>query len=217
MQWTALAPAEADLLEALRSGDEAAFGQIVDELSPGMLRMARLYVATDAAAEEVVQETWLGALKGLDRFEGRSSLKTWLYRILINVAKTRGVRDQRSVPFSSAFDARAERDEGVVDSERFLPEDHDRWPGHWAVGPTPWPDEAAETAESIELIRTTVAGLPGPQREVITLRDIVGCSAGETCTALGLTEANQRVLLHRARSRVRTALESEFNATEPTL
>ena len=100
-----LAPAEADLLEALRSGDEAAFGQIVDELSPGLLRMARLYVATDAAAEEVVQETWLGALKGLDGFEGRSSLKTWLYRILINVAKTRGVRDQRSVPFSSAFDA----------------------------------------------------------------------------------------------------------------
>ena len=115
-----LAPADADLLEALRSGDEAAFGQIVDELSPGMLRMARLYVATDAAAEEVVQETWLGALKGLDSFEGRSSLKTWLYRILINVAKTRGVRDQRSVPFSSAFDARGERDEGVVDSERFL-------------------------------------------------------------------------------------------------
>ena len=180
-----LAPAEADLLEALRSGDEAAFGQIVDELSPGMLRMARLYVATDAAAEEVVQETWLGALKGLDGFEGRSSLKTWLYRILINVAKTRGVRDQRSVPFSSAFDARAERDEGVVDSERSCPRSHDRWPGHWAVGPTPWPDEAAETAESIELIRTTVAGLPGPQREVITLRDIVGCSAGETCTALG--------------------------------
>ena len=90
--------------------------------------MARLYVATDAAAEEVVQETWLGALKGLDGFEGRSSLKTWLYRILINVAETRGVRDQRSVPFSSAFDARAERDEGVVDSERFLPEEHDRWP-----------------------------------------------------------------------------------------
>ena len=212
-----LAQAEQELLDALRAGDEAAFGRLVDELSPGMLRMARLYVSTDAAAEEVVQETWLGALKGLDGFAGRSSLKTWLYRILINVAKTRGVRDQRSVPFSSAFDPRSNPGEPVMEPDRFLPEDHERWPGHWAVGPTRWPDEAAETAESLDLIRTTVAELPAAQREVITLRDIVGCSAEETCSALGLSEANQRVLLHRARARVRKALEREFDATEPTL
>jgi RNA polymerase sigma-70 factor (ECF subfamily) len=212
-----LARADTALLETLRAGDEDAFARLVDELSPGMLRVSRLYVATDAAAEEVVQETWLGVLRGLDGFEGRSSLKTWIFRILVNVAKTRGVRDRRSVPFSSAFDAAAAPDEPAVDPDRFLPDDHDRWPRHWAIGPTPWPEPAAETAESLRLIRTVVERLPDAQREVITLRDIVGCTAAETCAALGLSEPNQRVLLHRARGRVRDALEAEFGATEPTL
>jgi RNA polymerase sigma-70 factor (ECF subfamily) len=211
------AQSDAELLEALRAGDERAFTPLVDELSPGMLRMTRLYVATDAAAEEVVQETWLGVLKGLDRFEGRSSLKTWVFRILVNVAKTRGVRDRRTIPFSSAFDAAEGPDEQVLDPDRFLPDDHERWPRHWAIGPTPWPERAAETAESLRLIRAVVDVLPDAQREVITLRDIVGATAAETCDALGLSEANQRVLLHRARARVRAALEAQMGATQPTL
>lgn len=206
-----------DLVAALRSGDEASFTRLVDELSPGLLRMARLYVATDGAAQEVVQETWLGVIQGLDRFEGRATLKTWIFRILVNIAKTRGVRDSRSVPFSSAFDSTASPDDPVVDIDRFLPDDHARYPRHWAIGPTPWPEHAAETAESLRLIRLTVDGLVDAQREVITLRDIVGCSAEETCNALGLSETNQRVLLHRARAAVRIALEQELDATEPTL
>ena len=131
-----LQPSEADTLAALRSGDEAAFGRLIDELSPGLLRMARVYVSTDAAAEEVLQETWLGVLRGIERFEGRSTLKTWIYRILINVAKTRGVRDSRSLPFSSAFAGAGDDEEGLG-PDRFLGGDHDRYPGHWAVGPVP--------------------------------------------------------------------------------
>jgi RNA polymerase sigma-70 factor, ECF subfamily len=212
-----LAQSDTQTLDSLRAGDEAAFARLVDDLSPGMMRMARLYVATDAAAEEAVQETWLGVLKGLDGFEGRATLKTWIYRILINVAKARGVRDSRSVPFSALFDAERAPDEPALDADRFLPPDHDRFPEHWAIGPTAWPENAIETAESLELIRATVDGLAAPQREVITLRDIVGCSAEETCNALGLSETNQRVLLHRARAKVRAALENELNAMEPTL
>ena len=204
-------------MAALRSGDEAAYARLVDDLSPSLLRMARLYVSTDAAAEEVVQEAWLGVLQGLGGFQGRASLKTWIFRILINVAKTRGVRDSRTVPFSSAFDAGAAPDETVVDVDRFLPDDHERWPRHWAIGPTPWPELAAETAESLRLIRATVDGLPRAQREVITLRDIVGCSATETCNALGVSQTNQRVLLHRARAAVRAAIEQELDAIEPTI
>lgn len=211
------AEADRELVAALRSGDEAAFTRLVDDLSPGLLRMARLYVATDGAAQDVVQETWLGVLQGLDGFEGRAALRTWIFRILVNIAKTRGVRESRSVPFSSAFESTNASDEAVVDLDRFLPDDHERWPRHWAIGPTPWPDQAAEAAESLRLIRATVDGLADTQREVITLRDIVGCSAEETCNALGLTETNQRVLLHRARAAVRTALEQELDAIEPTL
>jgi RNA polymerase sigma-70 factor (ECF subfamily) len=211
------AQADRELVAALRAGDEAAFAWLVDDLSPRLLRAARLYVSTDAAAQEVVQETWLGVLKGLDGFEGRAALKTWIFRILMNIAKTRGVRDSRSLPFSSAFDSDSGGYTDVVDPDRFLAEDHARWPGHWAIGPTPWPEQAAETAEALRLIRSTVEALPAAQREVMTLRDIVGCSAEETCNALGLTETNQRVLLHRARAKVRTALERELDATEPTL
>ena len=211
------AQADRELVVALRAGDEAAFAWLVDDLSPRLLRAARLYVSTDAAAQEVVQETWLGVLKGLDGFEGRAALKTWIFRILMNIAKTHGVRDSRSLPFSSAFDSDSGGYTDVVDPDRFLAEDHARWPGHWAICPTPWPEQAAETAEALRLIRSTVEALPAAQREVMTLRDIVGCSAEETCNALGLTETNQRVLLHRARAKVRTALERELDATEPTL
>jgi RNA polymerase sigma-70 factor, ECF subfamily len=199
-----------DTLDALRAGDERAFAALVDDLSPGMLRMARTYVRTDGTAEEVVQEAWLAVVKGLDRFEGRSTLQTWIFGIVINIARGQGVRDARSVPFASLLDD----DEPAIGPERFLPPEHEQWPGHWAIAPAPWPDRALETAEAMATLRAAVAALPEAQRAVITLRDIVGCSAEETCNALGLSDTNQRVLLHRARTRVRAALEAAFGATE---
>jgi RNA polymerase sigma-70 factor (ECF subfamily) len=177
-------------------GDERAFEALVDELSPGMLRMARGYVRTDSAAEEVVQDAWLAVVKGIDGFEGRSSLKTWVFGIVINIARRRGVRDARVVPFEPA-----------VEPERFLPADHDRWPGHWAIPPEPWPDDALETAEAMRALRAAVDALPEAQRAVVILRDMVGATAEETRNALGLTDTNQRVLLHRGRSKVRAAME----------
>jgi RNA polymerase sigma-70 factor (ECF subfamily) len=200
-----------DLLSALRAGDERAFGVLVDELSPGMLRMARQYVRTDAAAQDVVQEAWLAVIKGLDGFEGRASLRSWVFAIVINIGRRRGARDARSVPFASL----GADDDPAIGPERFHPADHPQWPGHWAIPPAPWPEDALETAETLRVLSETVAALPEAQRDVITLRDIAGCSAEETCNALGLSDTNQRVLLHRARTRVRAALEAVFDAIEP--
>jgi RNA polymerase sigma-70 factor, ECF subfamily len=185
--------------------DEQAFAALVDELSPGLLRMARGYVRTDGAAEEVVQETWLVVVEGLDAFEGRSALRTWIFGIVINIARRRGVRDARIVPFASLATGDGEP---AVDPGRFLPADHDRWPGHWAIPPEPWPDAALETSEALAALRAAVEALPEAQRAVVILRDMVGCTAEETCNALGLSDTNQRVLLHRGRSRVRAALEA---------
>jgi RNA polymerase sigma-70 factor (ECF subfamily) len=184
--------------------DERAFEALVDDLSPGMLRMARGYVRTDSAAEEVVQEAWLAVVKGLDGFEGRSSLRTWVLGIVINIARRRGVRDARVVPFASLDTGPGEP---AVDPARFLPADNDRWPGHWAIPPEPWPDAALETSEALAALRSAVDSLPEAQRAVVILRDMVGCTAEETRNALGLSDTNQRVLLHRGRSRVRAALE----------
>src|SRR5437867_8467141 len=128
---------ELSLVEALRAGDEAAFMALVDRYGPSMLRLAMVYVRNRSVAEEVVQETWLGVLRGIDRFEGRSSLKTWIFRILTNTAKTRGQRESRSVPFSSAVDP-SQTTEASVDPDRFFPADHNLFPHHWAIGPTPW-------------------------------------------------------------------------------
>ena len=193
---------ERELVERLREGDEAAFMELVEMYGPSMLRVAMSFVRTRAAAEEVVQDTWVGVLRGIDRFEGRSSLKTWIFRILANTARTRGVREARSIPFSALGG-----DEPAVDPERFLGPDHPHLPGAWAAPPSEWPAEQLEAKETRELIERTIAELPPQQREVITMRDIEGFDAEETCNALGLTETNQRVLLHRARSRVRRALE----------
>ncbi len=197
-------PADARIVEALRSGDELAFVALVEEHVPSMLRVARLYVSTHAVAEEVVQEAWVGVLRGIVRFEGRSSLKTWIFRILTNTAKTRGEREGRSVPFSSLAEP---GDEGYVDLDRFTPE------GRWAVaaGPRSWhgvPEERLVAAETMDRIRAAIEALPDTQRTVITLRDVEGWSSEEVCNVLELTETNQRVLLHRARSRVRNALEA---------
>jgi RNA polymerase sigma-70 factor, ECF subfamily len=178
--------ADADRLAALRVGDERVFAALVDELSPRMLKLARVYLTGAALAEEAVQETWMVVLGDLDRFEGRSSLSTWILGIVVNVARSRGRREARSRPFSSL----GADDQPAIDPDRFLPPDHDRWPGHWAIPPAPWPEQALETAEAMQVIRDAIAGLPETQRAVITLRDMVGCTSDEACYALGLTDTN---------------------------
>jgi RNA polymerase sigma-70 factor, ECF subfamily len=205
---------ERELVAALKHGDEAAFMRLVDEYGPALLRVARMYVPTAAVAEEVVQETWIAVLNGIDRFEERSSLKTWIFRILANNAKTRGQRERRSVPFSSAAGA---GDEPSVDPDRFLPAGDERARA-WALGPTPWPgpEESLLSEETRGVILGAIEELPPSQREVITLRDVEGWSSAEVRNALDLTETNQRVLLHRARSKVRGAIERHLNAMEPT-
>jgi RNA polymerase sigma-70 factor (ECF subfamily) len=208
---TALPRDETSLLMALREGDEAVFMAVVESWGPAMLRLARAHVMSQAVAEEVVQEAWVGILRALDRFEGRSSLRTWAFRIVSNIAKTRGMKESRSVPFSSATADSA--DGPVVDPDRFQAPG-DRYPGHWQTPPEPWPEQRLEVAETRNAALAAIAGLPARQRQVITLRDIAGFSAEEACNALDVTETNQRVLLHRARSTVRNALESHFDAAE---
>jgi len=201
---------ETELLARLRAGDERAFEALVERHYPTMLAVARHYVKTRAVAEEVVQDAWLGVLKGIDRFEGRSSLRTWILRILVNTAKTRGVREARSVPFASLA---PQGDEPAVEPERFRSAD-DPFPGHWRAYPANWqrlPEEALAERETLDVVLTTIHQLPSPQRIVITMRDIQGCDSEEVCEALDVSEGNQRVLLHRARSKVRSALERHLD------
>jgi RNA polymerase sigma-70 factor (ECF subfamily) len=197
------------LVEALRAGDETAFMMLVERYQPSMLRIARMYVSTRAVAEEVVQEAWLGVLKGLGGFEGRSSLRTWIFRILVNIAKTRGQREARSVPFSSVW-ASVPEGEPSVDPERFLSEDHPSSPGHWSVAPSSWetvPEDRLLSKETLARVAEAIRTLPPNQREVIRMRDLLGWSSQEVRNALEISETNQRVLLHRARAKVRRALE----------
>ncbi len=201
---------DAELLERLRAGDELAFESLVGSYHATMLSVARGYVKTRAVAEEVVQDAWIGVLNGLDRFEGRSSLKTWILRILVNTAMTRGGREARIVPFSSLAPAGAE---AAVDPDRFRGADG-AFPGHWNGYPTDWttlPEEALAGRETLGVIKAAIEELPAAQRQVITLRDIQGWSSDEVCEALAVSEGNQRVLLHRARSRVRAALERQLD------
>ena len=205
-----LLDADRELLARLRAGDEAAFMTLVDRYGPLMLRVALMHVRSRAVADEVVQEAWVGVIRGLDRFEGRSSLKTWILRIVANLARTRGVREQRSVPLSSL---EPEGDEPSVDPDRFRPADHPMYPGGWSVPPHAWaqlPEESLVAAETLELMRAAIDRLPARQQEVITLRDVEGWDSDQVCAALDLSEGNQRVLLHRARSKVRQELESYF-------
>jgi RNA polymerase sigma-70 factor (ECF subfamily) len=200
-----LSPEDARLVDGLRVGDEAAFVALMREYGAGMLRVAMMYVSSRAVAEEVVQEAWLGVLKGIGRFEGRSSLKTWLFRIVANTAKTRGIRESRSVPFSALGDDTG--DEPTVDPDRFLGSG-ERFPGHWAAPPQAWaPEGRLLSQEVLDVIECEIDRLPPAQRAVITMRDVQGLTSEEVCNALDLTETNQRVLLHRARAKVRTALE----------
>jgi RNA polymerase sigma-70 factor (ECF subfamily) len=205
------------LIESLKAGDERAFARLLDEYSSALFRVAMAHVGTRAVAEEVVQETWLGVINGIDRFEGRSSLKTWIFRILTNTANTRGQRERRVVPFSALGPA---ADDGpAVDADRFFPPDHARYPDHWALGPTAWetPEEGLLSAETRELILRAIDELPEAQRTVVTLRDVQGWSPEEVCDALQLSDGNQRVLLHRARTKIRASLESYFDAVEETV
>jgi RNA polymerase sigma-70 factor (ECF subfamily) len=210
---------ERRLVAGLRAREEWAFMELIDRYGASLLRVALLFVASRAVAEEVVSETWLGVLTGIDRFEGRSSLKTWLFRILTNRAKTRGVRESRSIPFSSLAGAEVGEDEPAVDPDRFLPADHERWPGHWASAPRSWaelPDQRLLGAETRQIISDAIDMLPSAQRTVISLRDLEGWPSEEVVEALGISEGNQRVLLHRARSKVRAALEAYLDEVEPT-
>jgi RNA polymerase sigma-70 factor (ECF subfamily) len=204
------ATGELELVQRLRDGDERAFEALVERHYATMLSVARSYVKSRAVAEEVVQEAWLGVLNGLDRFEGRASLKTWILRIVVNIAKTRGVREARSVPFASLA---PEGDEPAVEPERFRGPD-DAFPGHWRAYPGDWhalPEEALEQRQALDVVVKTIEQLPDAQRIVITMRDVEGCEPEEVCAALEISEGNQRVLLHRARSRVRAALERHLD------
>jgi RNA polymerase sigma-70 factor, ECF subfamily len=201
--------ADAELIEKLRRGDEIAFTEFVRAQHSVLLGVAMTYVSSRAVAEEVVQETWLGVLAGLDGFEGRSSLRTWIFRIGANVARTRAAREGRSRPFSSMPGSNGDSAGTTVDPERCLPADHPVWPGHWARRPTQWdtPEARLLSRETRDVLRAAIALLPPSQRLVVALRDVEGWSAEETCEALDLTASNQRVLLHRARSKLREALE----------
>jgi RNA polymerase sigma-70 factor (ECF subfamily) len=207
---------DADLIGAIQRRDEATFVQMVARYQGSLLRLALIYADSRAVAEEIVQEAWLGVLQGIEHFEGRSSFKTWLFRIVVNRAKTRAAREGRTVPFSALDQVSPAGDEPAVPSERFLGPDHPEWPGHWATPPRSWgasPDEQLLSREMLDLIEGAIANLPPAQREVITLRDVEGATSEEACNVLGLSETNQRVLLHRARSRVRAALEYHFEDT----
>lgn len=198
---------EARLLLALRDGDEVAFAELVRRYHGALMRLARSFGAAEPVAEEIVQETWLGALRGLDRFEQRSSLKTWLFGILKNQARGHAARERRSVPFS-ALGRRDEVDGPSVDADRFQGSDG-VCADHWAVPPRPWEDPHRRLAslEAREHLRRAITALPERQRAAVMLRDVEGLDAAEVCELLEVSEGNQRVLLHRGRAAVRNALE----------
>jgi RNA polymerase sigma-70 factor (ECF subfamily) len=208
-------PDDERLVAALLAGDERAFAALVDVHSPAMLRVAMTYVPSRAVAEEVVQETWIAVMRGLESFEGRSSLKTWIFRILTNAALRGGSRERRSVPFA-ALAAAESTAEPAVDPDRFLPAEHELFPGHWVLAPSRWPtpEEGLLSGETRAVIVAAIDALPRAQRTVLALRDIEGWSSEEVCAALEISAGNQRILLHRARARVRAAIEAYFGAVE---
>jgi RNA polymerase sigma-70 factor, ECF subfamily len=202
---------ESELLSRLRAGDERAFRSLVETHHATMIAVAGSYVKTRAVAEEVAQEAWLGVLKGLDRFEGRSSLRTWILRIVVNTAMGRGGREARSVPFSSM--AVGDEHEPAVDPDRFR-KPGGAFAGHWNRYPGDWsslPEERLLGRETLAVAKRKIEELPDAQRAVIAMRDIAGCSSEEVCEVLDVSAANQRVLLHRARSKLRAALERHID------
>lgn len=205
-EMTRVAGDEAALVAALKAGDEAVFAELVDRHTPSMLRVARGYVRSHETAEEVVQEAWIALLKGIGKFESRSSLRTWLFTVLINIAKARGIRERRNTEVEMLAFAG-----GTVDPARFRPAD-DQWPGHWREDavPSPFPDTPEGSVlgdELVEVARRELAKLPERQRMVVTMRDMLDFDSAEVCELLDISVANQRVLLHRGRAAVRQVLE----------
>ena len=201
------------LIERLRARDESAFVELVERYYGYLLPLADFFVSNRAVAEEVVQEAWLAVLTGIDRFEGRSSFKTWISRIVMNLARTRGVRESRMVAFSEFADMEAGRPEQAVDPERFRAAT-DEYPDHWSIAPRPWnadPETQLLTNETMAVLDDALQLLPEAQRLVLTMRDVNGWTAEEVCNALTISETNQRVLLHRARSKVRGILENHYS------
>ncbi len=199
---------ESELIASLRAGDEASFVRLVELYNAGMIRVARMYVRDRSIAEEVAQEAWLGVLRGLDRFQARSSLKTWIFRILLNCARARAGREQRSIPFSAAGEALIEGAEPAVDASRFRGPG-DPYHGGWVSFPASWgrtPEQRVLSGEVQQLVGAAIDQLPPAQREVVVMRDVQGWSAEEVCQLLQVSESNQRVLLHRGRSKLRCAL-----------
>ncbi|HEY0643115.1 MAG TPA: RNA polymerase sigma factor [Nocardioides sp.] len=203
-----------EIVAGVRSGDEAVFAQLLNDWSRSMLLLARTYVSTDASAEEVVQDTWLAVLRGIDRFEGRSSLRTWVYRILVNTAKKRGVREVRTVPWSSVAD---EDDPGPTVDPSLFRGAGDPYPGGWWSFPQEWrsSESSVIAGEVRSQVRTAIDTLPDRQRTVVVLRDVLGHSSEEVCQMLEISAANQRVLLHRARAAVRAHLVPYLADADP--
>ena len=202
--------AEELLLDRLRSGEEAAFLELMQRYHTSLLGTARFYVRKRDVAEEVVQDTWMSVLRGIHRFEARSSLKTWIFRILVNCAIKRRKREEKLVPFSSLVETETEAGELAISPDRFHPAG-DLSQGHWASPPASWgenPEERLLAQESMEQLRNATEELPPAQKTVLTLRDVSGWTSQEVCTLLEISAANQRVLLHRARSKIRNALET---------
>lgn len=207
---------ELALVAALRQGDERAFMRVVERYHLALIHLALAYVSSRAVAEEVAQDTWLAVLQGIGRFEGRSSLKTWIFRILTNKARTRGEREGRVVPFSALAGREDDTDEPAIAPERFRTSGEE-WAGGWRTPPGSWdaiPEEHLLGRETREMVASAIAALPPNQRTVITLRDVEGWAADEVRDLLQISDANQRVLLHRARAKVRAALERYLAGTE---
>jgi len=201
------------LIQRLRAREERAFVELVERYYGYLLPLADFYVSNRAVAEEVVQEAWLAVLRGIDRFEERSSFKTWISRIVMNLARTRGVRERRMVPFSDLATDEAGHAEPAIDPERFR-DAMDEYPDHWSVGPRPWnsnPEIELLTSETMGVLDGAVKLLPEAQRLVLTMRDVNGWTPEEVCNALDISETNQRVLLHRARSKLRGILENHYS------
>jgi len=201
-------PSDEVLVQRLRDGDEETFALVLDTWSGGMLQLAMSFVSTKATAEEAVQETWLAVIKGISDFEGRSALKTWVYRILVNTAKARGTKESRTVPFASLL---PEEEGPTVEPSRFR-DPGERYAGHWAVGREPrnWhiPEDHVLRGEVRQVIAQALDELPSRLRTVITLRDLAGYGSEEVCALLEISPGNQRVLLHRARAFLRRKLEN---------
>ena len=209
---------ETALVAALRQGDRDAFASLVDANSPWMMRIALSHVSSRASAEDAVQEAWLRCLRGLDGFEGRSALKSWLFVIVTNCARRRAERDSRSVPFSELARREAERIEPEPLEDRFFDGSHPRWPGAWSTSPHGWeglPEQRLLADEVSAKIEAAAARLPDGQRAVFLLRDVEGWSSEDVCNALGISGSNQRVLLHRARHAIRAVLEDYLEGGEP--